>query len=722
MKQMFLGLMLPLIAVAGTQAAIQPTTNDYTQYVNPFIGTGGHGHVFLGANVPFGHIQAGPTQKKQGWDWCSGYHYSDSIIIGFGQLHLSGTGIGDLGDIALLPVTKSDVREVKFSHKAEYATPGYYAVTLANGVRVELTATQRTAFHRYTFPADARQEQVVLDLAQGVGWDKMTACTLQQEGQNTIVGSRFSTGWAKDQRVFFVAEFSQPITYRTKEGDSLSVLSFEPTGQPLMVKVGISSVSIDNARKNLQQELPNWNFNAIVTEAQTAWNKELGKIAIETDNATDKRIFYTSLYHTMTAPSVFNDVNGEYRGADGKTYHGDFTPYTTFSLWDTYRAAHPLMTLIHPEKQRDIAETMLHITQQQGRLPVWFLEGNETDCMVGNPGVPVIVDIALKGFDVDKRAILEAAKKTQLNGDRGLDLLKKYGYLPYDLDPTNETVAKGLEYALADGSIAKLAKELKDEKGYQYFYKRSQSYRDFYFDKKTKFMRGVDSKGHFREPFDPFKVIHRADDYTEGTAWQYIWLVPHDVRGLISVFGGDKPFVNKLDSLFIVKGDMGKDASPDITGLIGQYAHGNEPSHHIIYLYDYAGQPWKTASRVREVLRTMYHDNIDGLSGNEDVGQMSAWHVLSALGLYQVEPAGGRYVFGSPLFHEATLQVGEGKTFQIVAHNNSAENMYIQHATLNGKPYSRAYIDFKDIVRGGKLEFFMGNKPSNFGVKPSDRP
>lgn len=722
MKQMFLGLMLPLIAVVGTWACPEPVARDYTQYVNPFIGTGGHGHVFLGANVPFGHIQAGPTQKKQGWDWCSGYHYSDSIIIGFGQLHLSGTGIGDLGDIALLPVTKSDVREVKFSHKAEYATPGYYAVTLANGVRVELTATRRTAFHRYTFPADARQEQVVVDLAQGVGWDKMTACTLQQEGQNTIVGSRFSTGWAKDQRVFFVAEFSQPITHRTKEGDSLSVLSFEPTGQPLMVKVGISSVSIDNARLNLQQESPGWNFKTMVIEAKFAWNKELEKVAIETDNATDKRIFYTSLYHTMTAPSVFNDVNGEYRGADGKTHRGDFTPYTTFSLWDTYRAAHPLMTLIHPEKQRDIAETMLHIAQQQGRLPVWFLEGNETDCMVGNPGVPVIVDIALKGFAVDKRAILEAAKKTQLNGDRGLDLLKKYGYLPFDLDPTNETVAKGLEYALADGSIAKLAKELKDEKDYQYFHKRSQSYRDFYFDKKTKFMRGVDSKGHFREPFDPFKVIHRADDYTEGTAWQYIWLVPHDVRGLISAFGGDKPFVNKLDSLFIVKGDMGKDASPDITGLIGQYAHGNEPSHHIIYLYDYAGQPWKTASRVREVLKTMYHDNIDGLSGNEDVGQMSAWYVLSALGLYQVEPAGGRYVFGSPLFHEATLQVGEGKTFQIVAHNNSAENMYIQRATLNGKPYSRAYIDFKDIVRGGKLEFFMGNKPSNFGVKPSDRP
>ncbi len=722
MKQMLLGLMLPLAGVAGLQAATQPTMQDYTQYVNPFVGTGGHGHVFLGANVPFGHIQAGPTQKKQGWDWCSGYHYSDSVLVGFGQMHLSGTGIGDLGDIALLPVTKNNEREVKFSHKAEYATPGYYAVTLANGVRVELTATPRTAFHRYTFPADAKQEQVVLDLSQGIGWDKMTACSMKQEGQNIVVGTRFSTGWAKDQRVFFVAEFSQPITHQVMEGDTLSVLSFQPTGQPLMVKVGISSVSIDNARKNLHQESPNWNFNTVVADAQTAWNKELGKIDIQTNNATDKRIFYTSLYHTMTAPSVFNDVNGEYRGADGKTYHGDFTPYTTFSLWDTYRAAHPLMTLIHPEKQRDIAQTMLHIAQQQGRLPVWYLEGNETDCMVGNPGIPVLVDIALKGFDVDKHAVLDAAKKTQLFGDRGLDLLKKYGYLPCDLDPTHETVAKGLEYALADGCIARLAKALKAEKDYKYFLKRSQSYRDHYFDKQTKFMRGIDSKGHFREPFDPFKTIHRADDYTEGTAWQYIWLVPHDVHGLISIFGGDKPFTNKLDSLFVVQGDMGEDASPDISGLIGQYAHGNEPSHHIVYLYDYAGQPWKTASRVREVLNTMYHDNVDGLSGNEDVGQMSAWYILSSLGFYQVEPAGGRYVFGSPLFDEATMSVGKGRTFRIIAHNNSKENMYIQSVKLNGKPYTRSYIDFKDIVRGGKLEFMMGSKPSKFGVKPADRP
>ena len=693
-----------------------------TQYVDPYIGTGGHGHVFLGANVPYGLVQVGPTQYKRGWDWCSGYHYSDSVIIGFGQMHLSGTSIGDLGDIALLPTTDATQHDVMFSHKGEHARPGYYSVMLKSGVKVDLTATARVAFYRYTYPADAQTAFVRLDLAQGIGWDKMTKSAFKQNSPTEVSGYRYSTGWARDQRVYFVAQFSRPVTMATSQGDSLAVLSTPNNDEPLLVKVGISPVSEDNARANIAAELPAWDFRGTVAKANEAWNKELSKIVITTDDDAARRTFYTAMYHSMFAPSVFNDVNGDYRGADGKVYRGDFKNYTTFSLWDTYRAAHPLMTIIHPEKQRDIAQTMLHIAQQQGRLPVWYLEGNETDCMVGNPGIPVLVDIALKGFDVDKHAVLDAAKKTQLFGDRGLDLLKKYGYLPCDLDPTHETVAKGLEYALADGCIARLAKALKAEKDYKYFLKRSQSYRDYYFDKQTKFMRGIDSKGHFREPFDPFKTIHRADDYTEGTAWQYIWLVPHDVHGLISIFGGDKPFTNKLDSLFIVQGDMGEDASPDISGLIGQYAHGNEPSHHIVYLYDYAGQPWKTASRVREVLNTMYHDNVDGLSGNEDVGQMSAWYILSSLGFYQVEPAGGRYVFGSPLFDEATMNVGKGKTFRIIAHNNSKENMYIQSVKLNGKPYTRSYIDFKDIVRGGKLEFMMGSKPSKFGVKPADRP
>ena len=716
MKKIFLTAAVALATIFSVSA------QNYTHYVNPFIGTGGHGHVFLGANVPFGNIQAGPTQKKQGWDWCSGYHYSDSTVIGFGQMHLSGTGIGDLGDVSLLPMTNPSQREVKFSHKAEYVRPGYYSVMLASGIRVELTATQRVAFHRYSFPADATKGYIALNLAQGIGWDKMTSCKFKQESDKTITGFRLSEGWAKDQRVYFVAEFSEPVKLEENERDTIGIFSVASTNQPLLVKVGISAVSVENARENLQQELPGWNFASVVAKANADWNRELSKIAIKTQDERAKRIFYTALYHTMIAPSVFSDVNGEYRGADGKTHKGDFTDYTTFSLWDTYRAAFPLMTLIQPEMQRDLAETMLHIFKQQGKLPVWHLMGNETDCMVGNPGIPVLVDIALKGFNVDKKAVFEAVKASAMRDERGMGLLKKYGYIPCDLDPEKETVAKGLEYALADACIAKLAKQLGKTEDYKYFYKRSQSYRDFYFDKQTKFMRGVTSDHKFREPFDPFSTVHRQDDYTEGNAWQYVWLVPHDVHGLVAAFGGEKPFVSKLDSLFIVNGDMGAEASPDITGLIGQYAHGNEPSHHILYMYNYVGQPWKGAEKIRYVLANLYHDDFDGLSGNEDVGQMSAWYILSSVGFYQVDPAGGRYVFGSPLFDEATLNVGNGKTFRVVAHNNSSENKYIQSAKLNGKPYTRSYIDFKDIVRGGTLEFVMGNKPSQFGVKPSDRP
>ena len=486
--------------------------------------------------------------------------------------------------------------------------------------------------------------------------------------------------------------------------------------------MGISAVSVENAWQNLQRELPGWDFRNAVAQAKAEWNRELGKIAVKTEDEHAKRIFYTALYHTMIAPSVFNDVNGEYRGVDGKTHRGDFTDYTTFSLWDTYRAAFPLMTIIHPEMQRDLAQTFLHIFKEQGKLPVWHLMGNETDCMVGNPGIPILVDIAMKGFDVDKRAVLEAAKASAMRDERGMGLLKKYGYIPCDLDPERETVAKGLEYALADACIAKLARQLGRTDDYKYFHTRSQSYRDFYFDRKTKFMRGVTSDGKFREPFDPFSTVHRQDDYTEGNAWQYVWLVPHDVHGLVAAFGGEKPFVSKLDSLFIVHGDMGADASPDITGLIGQYAHGNEPSHHILYMYNYVGQPWKGAEKIRYVLKNLYHDDFDGLSGNEDVGQMSAWYILSALGIYQVEPAGGRYIIGSPLFDEAAVNVGNGKTFRVVAHDNSPENIYIQRARLNGKPYTRSYIDFKDIARGGTLELTMGSKPSRFGIKPADRP
>lgn len=705
----YLKTQLLALVLAGFSMSASAAQDSFTQFVNPYIGTGGHGHVFLGANVPFGAVQLGPTQITRGWDWCSGYHYSDSLIIGFGHMHLSGTGIGDLGDIAFLPTFDAKTYTERFSHDAEYVRPGYYTVRLADSkILVELTATQRAGMHRYTYPLSSKQPLLKLNLKQGIGWDKMTKCQLTQENPTTVSGYRLSEGWAKDQRVYFVAEFSRAVKLQEMQADSVGVFSFDDATKPLLVRVGISAVSVDNAKANLKAEIKDWNFDRVAQEADAAWNDELGKIKVETSNLDDKTIFYTGLYHTMTAPSVFSDVNGQYRGSDGKIYQGDFVNYTTLSLWDTYRAAHPLMTIIHPEKQRDIAQTFLHIFQQQGKLPVWHLVGNETDCMVGNPGIPVLADIVLKGFDVDKKAAYQAMRTSALLDERSLDNLKKFGYIPWNRDSTFETVAKGLEYALADACVAKVAKLLGEKKDYQYFFNRSKSYK-YYFDKKTGFMRGVDN-GKFREPFNPFHSSHRNDDYTEGNAWQYTWLVPHDVPGLIKLFGGKRPFVTKLDSLFTISGDLGENASPDISGLIGQYAHGNEPSHHILYMYNYVGQHDKTAEKVREVLKTMYHNDFDGLSGNEDVGQMSAWYILSSLGIYQVEPAGGRYMFGSPLFDKAVVNVGKGKTFTIIAHNNSAKNVYVQQIKLNGRPYKKLYIDYKDIVSGGTLEFFMTDK------------
>ncbi len=685
--------------------------------------------MFYGANVPFGYVQLGPTEPTRGWDWCSGYHDSDSVLIGFGHQHLSGTGIGDLGDIALLPVTSRDQSEVIFSHDDEICSPGYYSVTLRKDgkpyVNVELTATKRTGMHRYVFAADQDTMQLRLDLGQGIGWDSPKQVLMEQRSPHRIVGYRFSKGWAVDQKVFFVMDFLQEVSLEKLKGDTTGIISapnLYPV-TPLEVKVGISAVSIENAIKNLEAENPDWLFSQVADNAASAWAEELGKIQIDTDNENDRTVFYTALYHTMVAPSVFCDVNGQYRGADGKVHQGDFTNYTTLSLWDTYRAAHPLQTLIHREKQADIAQTFLHIFEQQGKLPVWHLMGNETDCMVGNPGVPVLADLVLKGFDVDTKAALKAMTTSAMLDERSMGLLKQYGYIPYDLEPDKETVARGLEYALADWCIAQVAKVAGDKKNYKYFNERSKSYRH-YFDKQSRFMRGKDSKGHFRDlaEFDPLSTKHRNDDYCEGNAWQYTWLVPHDVHGLVKLFGSEKAFIQKLDSLFIIEGDLGDEASPDVSGLIGQYAHGNEPSHHIIYMYNYVGQPWKTARLIRQVLREQYHNGLDGLSGNEDVGQMSAWYVLSSIGLYQEEPAGGKYIIGSPLFNEATLNVGDGKTFTVKTVNNSDENIYVQSATLNGKRYDKSYIDYSDIIAGGTLTLVMGPKPSKWGTAKKNRP
>ena len=709
-----------------TRPVNRPTVQN--EWVNPRIGTGGHGHVFLGANVPFGYVQLGPTEPTQGWDWCSGYHDSDSVLIGFGHQHLSGTGIGDLGDIALLPVTSREQRQVIFSHEDETIKPGYYEISLrqdgAKYVNVELTATQRTGMHRYVFSNNQDSVLLRLDLRQGIGWDSPKQMMMRQTSPRQIVGYRHSMGWARDQKVFFVMEFRQDVKLEQLNGDTTGIISAQNIpATPFLVKVGLSAVSIENAIENLAAENPDWNFNDVARDAWKAWNDELSKISITTDNDDDRTIFYTALYHTMVAPSVFNDVNGQYRGADGKVHQGDFTNYTTLSLWDTYRAAHPLQTLIHREKQRDMAQTFLHIFEQQGKLPVWHLMGNETDCMVGNPGAPVLADLVLKGFDVDAKAALKAMSTSAMLDERSMGLLKQYGYIPYDLEPDKETVARGLEYALADWCIAQVAKKVGDQETYNYFNERSKSY-EKYFDKKSHFMRGKDSQGNFRDlkDFDPLSTKHRNDDYCEGNAWQYTWLVPHDVHGLVKLFGSEKGFIQKLDSLFTIEGDLGEEASPDVSGLIGQYAHGNEPSHHIIYMYNYVGQPWKAARLIRQVLREMYRNDFDGLSGNEDVGQMSAWYVLSSIGLYQEEPAGGKYIIGSPLFNETSINVGDGKTFTVKAVNNSDENIYVQSATLNGKRYDKSYIDYRDIIAGGTLELVMGPKPSKWGTAKKNRP
>lgn len=675
----------------------------------------------MGANVPFGLVQLGPTEPTRGWDWCSGYYYDDDELIGFGHMHLSGTGIGCLGDVAFLPVKDFKQTSTRFKHEAEKVHPGYYSVQLTDpNVLVELTATERCGFHRYTFKNGAKA-QLALDLSQCIGWDKLNDCLLTQESATRLTGFRRSNGWAADRRIYFSIDFSQPVTVHRLDSMERVVVSVADNTKPLLVKVALSPVSIDKAKLNMEAELAGWDFDAAVKSADEAWNRELARIEIQTNDRTKKRIFYTAMYHLMTSCSKFNDVDREYRGADGKVHKADFTNYTTLSLWDTYRAAHPLMTVAFPEMQRDFAQTFLNIYKQQGRLPVWHLMGSETDCMVGNPGAIVLADLTMKGFVEDKELALEALKATQMKDIRSLGLLKKHGYIPWNLEPENETVAKALEYCAADDGVAKVAKLLGKKDDYEYFFNRSRSYKKYY-DPETRFLRAVDTDGKFRLPFNPFFAEHRTNDYTEGNAWQYTFLVPHDVKGLIKLFGSDKAFMSKLDSLFFVEGWAGDNASPDMSGMTGQYAHGNEPSHHVIYMYNYAGRPDKAAPMLRKMLNEMYLDQPDGLSGNEDVGQMSAWYILSSVGLYQVDPVGGRFVIGSPLFDKATVNVGGGKTFTVVAKNNSDKNIYVQSARLNGKTLKNSYVDFNDIRRGGTLELVMGPKPSKWATTTACRP
>lgn len=719
-----------------------------TQYVDPFIGTGFHGHVFLGANVPFGAVQLGPVNMSEGWDWCSGYHYSDSTVLGFAHTHLSGTGIGDLGDIAVMPVTgnvviaKGKIGDQKsgyyslYSHDEETAVPGYYAVRLKRyNIKVELTASERVGFHRYTFPA-SDDSKIIIDLESGIGWDQPVKTFIQQVNDTTVEGYRYSKGWANDQRIFFTAIFSKPmksfsvydssslLQQKEAAGKRLRGIAFFSTNkdEQVQLKVGISPVSIENAANNIKAEISSWNFDEVRAAANDKWNTELNRIQIKTNDTSRLKTFYTAMYHTMIAPSIFNDHNGDYRGTDTLIYrNASFTNLTTFSLWDTYRGANPLYTIMEPDRVNDMINSMLMIYKQQGKLPIWHLMGNETNTMPGYSSVQVVADAYLKGFrGFDTSLAWEAVNTTAMLDERGLKFVKDRGYIP--ADSIVESVALGLEYSLADASIALMAKKMGKEKEFEYFNKRGQYYKN-YFDPSSTFVRGRVNDTAWRTPFSPFVSRHRKDDFAEGNAWQYTWLVPQDVKGLINTLGGEKRFVEKLDSFFVVKGDMGKEASSDITGLIGQYAHGNEPSHHITYLYAYAGQPWKTADKVRFILDSFYSAKPDGLIGNEDVGQMSAWYILSSLGFYQVHPANGIFVFGSPVIDEATLKVGKEKNMHILVKNNSSANKYIQRIQLNGKEYSRSYITYNDIMNGGELIIEMGATPSKtWGVNQNDRP
>lgn len=726
----FAAALVALLSLASSCSTPAPSQEDVTQYVNLKIGTGGHGHVFVGASVPFGAVQLGPTSIPQAWDWCSGYHDSDSTVIGFSHTHLSGTGIGDLFDVTLMPVTgevtyargtEDDQTSGLWSYAdrtKEVARPGYYSVPLTRyGITAEMTATCRVGLSRYTFPA-SDEAAIVVDLQNGGCWDLAYDTDIQVVDNKTIKGHRFSQGWAKDQKLFFYAEFSEPfesfdvIPVKKEESVKFGRANYNTAADAkIMVKVAISPVSEDNAKKNLEAELPGWDFEAVADAASKAWNEELSKVRIQTPDPDSRTVFYTALYHTMIVPSTFSDVNGEYRGADGEVKPADgHVNYTTFSLWDTYRAQMPLMTIIHQDREADMVNTMIGICRDQGRLPVWHLMANETDCMVGNPGIIAVADAVVKNVPgIDKEEAWNALKTTAMCDDRGQDLRKEYGFIPSDL--YNQSVACDMEYAIADGAMASAAGSLGKSEDAAFFLERSHSYRN-YMDKETLQARGRLSDGSWRTPFSPYHSAHEVTDYCEGTAWQYTWLAPHDFEGLVDFYGSKEVFIERLDSLFLADSHLeGDNVSNDITGLIGQYVHGNEPSHHILYFYTMAGQPWKAADLVRRVYSEFYQNNTEGLAGNEDAGQMSAWYVLSSMGFYEIEPASTRYWFGAPAFEEADVKV-PGGVLRIKAKGLDAANQYIQKVSLNGKKLDRGYIDYSEIMAGGELVFKMGDTPA----------
>lgn len=721
-KLFFIPLSFILVQVFAQQRLVE--------YVNPFIGTGGHGHTFPGATIPFGMVQLSPDNGTNGWDWCSGYHYSDSVIQGFSHTHLSGTGVGDLCDISLLPFVNRDISLPKitsrFTHEKEIAKPGYYAVLLQNfNVLAELTTTIRCGFHRYTFPKSSKSF-IKLDLGFSINWDRNVEGYCKAINDTTLVGYRFSRGWAENQKVFFAIHLSKPFKSLQFINDSSlmaasndasaknlkAIMAFETEkDEEILLKVGLSSADIEGALESLN-EIPHWNFNRVVQEAENIWERELRKVQIKTNNDSLKRTFYTALYHTYIAPNRFSDRFGNYKGVKGNIENGK-NIYTVQSLWDTFRAANPLLTITQTELVPAIINSYLAFYDQYGLLPVWELQFNETNCMTGYHAVPIIADAILKGiggFDVNKA--YEAMKKSAQQNVRATDLYREYKYIPQD--KAGQSVTITLEYAYDDWCIAQTAKHLGKYADYKEYMKRSNYWKNV-FDKKTGFARPKNSDGKWVVPFDPYfaEIDEHKTAFTEGNAWQHTWFVPQDVYGLINYMGGPKKFEAKLDTLFSTTSEIkGINVAPDISGLIGQYAHGNEPSHHIAYLYNYIGKPEKTADKVREICTTMYSDKPDGLCGNEDCGQMSAWYVFSVLGFYPVNPAGGEYVLGIPQVDEAFLQLPNGGIFRLVVKNASSKNKYINAITLNGNAYYKSYIMHNDIMKGGLLEITMGAEPS----------
>ncbi|MBN1633849.1 MAG: GH92 family glycosyl hydrolase [Ignavibacteria bacterium] len=708
--------------------------DDLTKYVNPFIGTDGHGHTFPGASLPFGMVQLSPDTRLTGWDGCSGYHYSDDVIYGFSHTHLSGTGVSDYGDILLMPM----VNDLKFSNKdyssgfsksSEFASAGYYSVFLDKyNIKAELTVTKRAGIHKYIFPANS-MSNIILDL---VHRDSVLDSKIEYQDNNEIRGYRISRNWAKEQHVYFVIRFSKPFLHfgicengkltdrkNSANGNNLKCYAGFTTdnNEVIYVKVGISGVSIEGAIRNLDEEIPGWDFDKVRTDAKSEWNSQLNKIIVESKNEDEKTVFYTALYHCLLSPNIYTDVDGQYRGTDLKIHKAeDFDYYTVFSLWDTYRAEHPLLTIIDTGRSNDFINTFISQYENGGMFPVWELSGNETFCMIGYHSIPVITDAYVKGIrGYDTEKVFRYMKETSNRNIFGSDAFRQYGFVPQDIE--HESVSKTLEYAYDDWCISEMARLMNKEEDYKEYINRAQYYKNI-FNPSTGFMQAK-INGGFYEPFDPAEV---NNNYTEANAWQYTFYVPHDIKGLSELYGGDDNFSNKIQELFTTFSKMTGREQVDITGLIGQYAHGNEPSHHISYLFDYIGKPNITQYYVNRIMKEFYKNSPDGLIGNEDCGQMSAWFVLSAMGFYPVCPGSLQYAIGIPLFDKVTINLENGNKFEIIANNQSEENYFIGGMRLNDAKYLKYYIEHEEIMKGGKLEFDLTSEPSREKILPANLP